>query len=66
MPSVSTQATAEYYQISGRTVRKMISIGDLKAKRIGPKTIRIDRDSLLELGDRRLRRRRKGRYENRL
>ena len=29
----------------------MIAIGELRAKRIGPKTIRIQRDSLLELGD---------------
>ncbi|MGV0581388.1 helix-turn-helix domain-containing protein [Mycolicibacterium elephantis] len=55
---------AEYYQISDRTVRKMIANGDLKAKRIGSRSIRIDRDSLLELGDYRPRARRKGRYEN--
>ena len=62
---VTIKQAAEYYQISGHTVRKMIAIGDLKAKRIGPKTIRIDRDSLMELGDYRPRRGRKGRYENR-
>jgi hypothetical protein len=41
----------------------MIAIGELRAKRIGTKSIRIDRDSLLELGDHRPRRGRKGRYE---
>jgi excisionase family DNA binding protein len=61
---VTIKQAAEYYQISGHTVRKMIAIGELRAKRIGPKTIRIDRDSLLELGDYRQRRGRKGRYEN--
>lgn len=63
---VTIKQAAEYYQISERTVRKMISIGDLKAKRIGPKTIRIERGSLVELGDFGPRRHRKGRYENRL
>lgn len=61
---VTIKQAAEYYQISGHTVRKMIAIGELRAKRIGPKTIPIDRDSLLELGDYRQRRGRKGRYEN--
>ncbi|MGO4445079.1 helix-turn-helix domain-containing protein [Mycobacterium sp. 2YAF39] len=67
LPSwVTIKQAAEYYQISERTVRKMISIGDLKAKRIGPKTIRIERDSLVELGEYGPRRRHKGRYDNRL
>lgn len=61
---VTIRQAAEYYQISGHTVRKMIANGDLKAERIGPRSIRIDRDSLLELGDYRPRGRRKGRYEN--
>ncbi|WP_198957230.1 helix-turn-helix domain-containing protein [Mycobacterium lehmannii] len=54
---LTIKQAAAYYQISQHTVRKMISIGDLKAKRIGPKMIRIERDSLLELGDQRSSRR---------
>ena len=63
---VTIKQAAAYYQISGHTVRRMIALGELKAKRIGPKTIRIDRESLLELGDYGRRRGRAGRYENRL
>lgn len=45
-----TQA-AEHYQVSPRLIRVLIAHQQLDARRIGSwKTIRIDRDSLLELG----------------
>ncbi len=34
--------TAEYLQCSNDTVRRMISRGELKASRFGPRMIRID------------------------
>lgn len=51
---------AEYYQISTTTVRHLIAAGQLKAKRIG-KVLRIERESLLHLGEYPPRK-----YENRL
>jgi hypothetical protein len=48
---VTIKQAAEHYQISGHTARKVIAIGQLRAKHIGPRTIRNERDSLLELGD---------------
>lgn len=46
---VKVRQAADYYQISKRTVPAMIAHGQLKAKRIG-RQIRIERDSLMELG----------------
>ena len=48
---VTMKQAAEHYQLSTRTVRRLISDGQLKARRIGTKTIRIDRESLLKLGE---------------
>jgi hypothetical protein len=42
---------ASYYQVSGHLIRLLIAHEQLDARRIGSgKTIRIDRDSLLQLG----------------
>ncbi|MGV0906262.1 hypothetical protein [Mycobacterium novum] len=42
---------AEHYQVSSRLIRALIAHQQLEARRIGSsKTIRVDRDSLLELG----------------
>jgi excisionase family DNA binding protein len=46
---VKISQAAEYYQISEKTVRNLIADGMLKAKKIG-RQIRIERQSLLELG----------------
>jgi excisionase family DNA binding protein len=48
-PWVKISQAAEYYQISEKTVRNLIAHGKLKAKKIG-RQIRIDRQSLLDLG----------------
>jgi len=45
-----TQA-ADYYQVSGHLIRLLIAHEQLDARRIGSgRAIRIDRDSLLQLG----------------
>ena len=51
-----TQA-ASYYEVSSRLIRLLIAHEQLDARRIGDtRTIRVDRDSLLELGRIRIRR----------
>lgn len=43
---VSIQEAAEELQVSPRSVRRYISSGLLKAKRVGPRLIRVDAASL--------------------
>jgi excisionase family DNA binding protein len=45
---VTIKQAAEYYQLDPKTIRRMIARGKLKARRIGEKSIRVDRESLLE------------------
>jgi excisionase family DNA binding protein len=47
---LTIKQAAEYYQISARTMRSLRAHGKPKARRIGERNIRIDRESLLELG----------------
>ena len=47
---VTIKQAAEYYQLDPKTIRRMIAHGKLKARRIGERSIRVDRESLLELG----------------
>jgi excisionase family DNA binding protein len=56
----TVRQAAEYYQIRTATVRHLIAAGQLKAKQIG-KSLRIERESLLHLGEYPPRK-----YENRL
>jgi excisionase family DNA binding protein len=46
---VSVSRAAVYLDVSHRTVRRYIADGQLRATRIGPRLIRIDRESLLKL-----------------
>lgn len=39
----------DYLNVSDKTVRRMIADGRLKAYRVGSRTIRVDRDSVLAL-----------------
>lgn len=48
-PWVTISQTALYLSISERTTRRLIASGDLKAKRIGKRLLRIDRASVLAL-----------------
>ncbi|AXH46781.1 helix-turn-helix DNA-binding domain protein [Mycobacterium phage Acolyte] len=42
----SIQQTADYLGVSTKTVRRYIADGKLKAVRLGPKLIRVERDSV--------------------
>lgn len=44
---VTIQRAAEYLDVTDKTIRRRIADGTLKAYRVGPRLIRIDRESLL-------------------
>lgn len=46
---LSIKQAAEYHGVCDRTIRRAIADGRLQAYRVGKRTIRIDRDSLLAL-----------------
>jgi excisionase family DNA binding protein len=46
---LSLQEVADATGLSERTIRRRISDGTFRAHRIGPRTIRIDRESVLKL-----------------
>jgi excisionase family DNA binding protein len=48
-PRPSIQQAADWIGVNPRTVRRWISHGRLKAVRVGPRLLRIDRESLLAL-----------------
>jgi excisionase family DNA binding protein len=41
--------TAEYFGVDAKTIRRWIAQGRLTAYRVGPRLIRIDRDSIFKL-----------------
>ncbi|MCP2627134.1 helix-turn-helix domain-containing protein [Mycolicibacterium smegmatis] len=45
-PRLSIQETADYLGICTRTVRRYIAEGRLRAVRIGPRLIRVERESI--------------------
>lgn len=47
---VTIKQAAEYYELGPKTIRRMIAHGKLKARRVGERSIRVDRESRLELG----------------
>jgi len=46
---VSVQQTGDYLGVDQKTVRRYIASGRLTARRVGPRLIRIDRDSILKM-----------------
>ncbi|MFN6542799.1 helix-turn-helix domain-containing protein [Mycolicibacterium nivoides] len=48
-PRPSIQQAAEYLGVDPKTVRRYIAQGRIKAARVGPRLIRVDRESLLAL-----------------
>ncbi|UXA16524.1 helix-turn-helix domain-containing protein [Mycobacterium sp. SMC-4] len=48
-PKPSIKQGADWLGVSEKTIRRYISQGRIKAVRVGPRLIRIDRDSLLAL-----------------
>ncbi|MGV0875435.1 helix-turn-helix domain-containing protein [Mycolicibacterium sp. XJ879] len=49
-PSPSIRQAANWLGVDQKTIRRYIASGLLKASRVGPRLIRIDRESLLKLG----------------
>jgi excisionase family DNA binding protein len=50
LPARTTIAqAAAYLNVDAKTIRRYISSNRLRAYRIGPRLIRVDRDSLLKL-----------------
>jgi excisionase family DNA binding protein len=47
--SPSIQQAADALGVSYNTIRRRIADGSLRAYRVGPRVIRVDRDSLIEL-----------------
>lgn len=47
---MTVQQTAEVLQMSTKTVRRYIADGLLEAQRLGPRAIRVSRDSVRNLG----------------
>jgi excisionase family DNA binding protein len=45
----SIQQAAEYLGVDPKTIRRYIAQGRIKAARVGPRLIRVDRESLLAL-----------------
>ncbi|KMV15836.1 hypothetical protein ACT17_23370 [Mycolicibacterium conceptionense] len=43
------QQAADYANVDPKTIRRWIAQGRVKAHRFGPRLIRVDRDSLLDL-----------------
>jgi excisionase family DNA binding protein len=46
--------SAEALQVSDKTMRRYIRDGRVKAYRLGPRLVRVDRESLLKLARKRL------------
>jgi excisionase family DNA binding protein len=48
-PQPTVKQTAEYLSVDTRTIRRWIAQSRIVAYRVGPRLIRIDRDSVLKL-----------------
>jgi excisionase family DNA binding protein len=51
-PRPTIKQTADYLQVDIRTVRRYIQRGLLTAHRVGPRLVRLDRDSVINVGRR--------------
>jgi excisionase family DNA binding protein len=51
-PRPNIKQAAEFHNVDDKTIRRRIADGSLIAYRIGPHLIRLDRDSVLNLGHR--------------
>lgn len=50
-PQPTIKQVAEFFGVDIRTIRRWISQGLLTAHRVGPRLIRIDRESVLKLAN---------------
>jgi excisionase family DNA binding protein len=49
-PRPTIKQAAEFHGVDDKTIRRWIAGGRLTAYRVGPRLIRLDRDSVLKLG----------------
>jgi excisionase family DNA binding protein len=49
-PRPSVRRAAEFHGVGQRTIRRCIAQGRLMAQRVGPHSIRLDRDKVLDIG----------------
>lgn len=50
-PLLSIQQAAAHLGVSEKTIRRYIAQGRIKANRVGPRLIRVDRESLMALAN---------------
>jgi excisionase family DNA binding protein len=50
-PWLSIKRTADHLDVSDRHVRRLIASGDLTARRVGKRLIRVSRESVLKFGE---------------
>jgi excisionase family DNA binding protein len=51
-PRPTIKQAAEYHQVDVKTIRRWIQEGRLSAHRVGPRLLRLDRDSVINVGRR--------------
>jgi excisionase family DNA binding protein len=49
-PRPTIKQAAEYHQVDIKTIRRWIQQGRITAHRVGPRLLRLDRESVLSLG----------------
>jgi excisionase family DNA binding protein len=49
---MTIRQAAEYLQVEEKTIRRYIQKGYIPAQRIGPRRLRLDRDSVINMGRR--------------
>ena len=48
-PQPTQKQTAEFFGVDVKTIRRWVAQGRLTAYRVGPRLIRVDRESILKL-----------------
>jgi excisionase family DNA binding protein len=51
-PRLNIKQAADFHGVDEKSIRRWIAQGRLTAYRVGPRLIRLDRDSVLNLGNR--------------
>jgi excisionase family DNA binding protein len=51
-PRPTIKQAAEFHQVDEKTIRRWIQQGHIRAHRVGPRLLRLDRDSVINVGRR--------------